>query len=443
MKIIEKKFSKAEGNEGCGKCRVYYSEKFKRKVVEKTLGKSFIRTKKDNRTQFKTSTRNNDSEILLRQKIILINKLDCCVEILDFASNPFRITMEYCEGGDLRKILDTYDVPIEDKVEMIGQILFAISKIHKFGIIHGDLKCQNIFLVNKYIPGNTNNIIIKIGDFGLSEIGGNLIFGGTKGFNAPETEYIGGSFQSDIYSIGKVMLEIMTGYPVEFITTINITNLESLKNKLPKLLNVTQFYDLVIPCLNKDPEKRPTAKLLLQIYSSLVLYSETIEKMNSIILAKYHIREKIPVDTHKHPLIVSNSEMRKSKSNWFCDICKNVDKSYTSDILSFHCHFCDYDLCYPCLEKHNYKNVNKQMLERINNMRNKKVYVKQHPHYLLIGDEYHRNYKEDDVWYCSICEVRTMGYVYSFHCKEDDFDACLNCYDNYKEERKERECCFC
>lgn len=58
--------------------------------------------------------------------------------------------------------------------------------------------------------------------------------------------------------------------------------------------------------------------------------------MNSIILAKYHIREKIPVDTHKHPLIVSNSEMRKSKSNWFCDICKNVDKSYTSDILSFH-----------------------------------------------------------------------------------------------------------
>jgi len=31
-------------------------------------------------------------------------KLDCCVEILDFVSNPFRIFMEYCEGGDLEKL---------------------------------------------------------------------------------------------------------------------------------------------------------------------------------------------------------------------------------------------------------------------------------------------------------------------------------------------------
>ena len=326
---------------GYGIVRLYYSKKYKRNVVEKTVGPNFLRVRPENQLRLTNIINDYKDNVDMLKKeslfmsLMKIGKLDCCVEILGFESNPFRIIMEYCEGGDLRKILDTYDVPIEDKVEMIGQILFAISKIHKFGIIHGDLKCQNIFLVNKYIPGNTNNIIIKIGDFGLSEIGGNLIFGGTKGFNAPETEYIGGSFQSDIYSIGKVMLEIMTGYPVEFIITINITNLESLKNKLPKLLNVTQFYDLVIPCLNKDPEKRPTAKLLLQIYSSLVLYSETIEKMNSIILAKYHIREKIPVDTHKHPLIVSNSEMRKSKSNWFCDICKNVDKSYTSDIF-FH-----------------------------------------------------------------------------------------------------------
>ena len=176
MNLIDKKFSKTERTEGCGKCRVYYSEKFKRKVVEKTLGKSFIRTKKDNRTQFKTSTTNNDSEILLRQKIILINKLDCCVEILDFASNPFRITMEYCEGGDLRKILDKYDVPDSDKMTMISQILLAVGRMHEDGIFHGDLKCANIFLCNKYVPGDYKNIKIKIGDFDFSEIEGNLDF---------------------------------------------------------------------------------------------------------------------------------------------------------------------------------------------------------------------------------------------------------------------------
>lgn len=213
---------------GFGKIRVYYSEKYKRKVIEKTVGPNFIRTKDNNRTRLTTllSNYSKNEDILKKESIFLmltkIAKLDCCVEILDFASNPFRIIMEYCEGGDLRKILDSYDVPVLDKVEMIGQILDALVRIHKFGIIHGDLKCQNIFLVNKYIPGHTDNIKIKIGDFGLSEIGGNLVFGGTSGFIAPEVPIVGGSFEADIYSVGKVMLEIMTGLPVSIIAAINI-----------------------------------------------------------------------------------------------------------------------------------------------------------------------------------------------------------------------------
>ena len=60
--------------------------------------------------------------------------------------------MEYCEGGELRKVLDEYEVSMQDKVTMISQILLAIKEIHEVGLIHGDLKCQNIFLVNKYIP---------------------------------------------------------------------------------------------------------------------------------------------------------------------------------------------------------------------------------------------------------------------------------------------------
>ena len=142
--------------------------------------------------------------------------------------------MEYCEGGDLRKVLDTYEIPIQDKITMISQILLAIKEIHEAGFIHGDLKCANIFLVNKYIPGDIKNIRIKIGDFGLSEIGGNLVYGGTPGFMAPEVPKYGGSFEADIYSIGKVMLEIMTELPVQIIAAINIDRLYTIKDKLPK-----------------------------------------------------------------------------------------------------------------------------------------------------------------------------------------------------------------
>ena len=124
-----------------------------------------------------------------------VAKLYCYVEILGFSDNPFKIIMEYCEGGDLRKVLCKYEVPIQDKEKMISQILFAIKEIHEVGLIHGDLKYENIFLVNKFIPGNTKNIRIKIGDFGLSEIGENLVYGGTPGFMAPKVPRYGDSFE--------------------------------------------------------------------------------------------------------------------------------------------------------------------------------------------------------------------------------------------------------
>ena len=112
---------------------------------------------------------------------------------------------------------------------MIKQIILTLERIHKFGVIHGDLKCENIFLANEYIPGNYKNIKIKIGDFGLSEIVGDLVYGGTPGFMAPEVPIEGGSFESDIYSIGKIMLEIMTQLPVQMIEAINGSNIYSLK----------------------------------------------------------------------------------------------------------------------------------------------------------------------------------------------------------------------
>ena len=105
-------YAKTVGSGGFGKCRVYYSEKFKRKVVEKTVGDSFLRTKETNRARLTTLIRNySHNENMLRKETIFmlftqVARLDCCVEILDFSSNPFKIIMEYCEGGDLRKVLD-------------------------------------------------------------------------------------------------------------------------------------------------------------------------------------------------------------------------------------------------------------------------------------------------------------------------------------------------
>jgi serine/threonine protein kinase len=263
------------GAGGFGKIRVYYSQQFKRKVIEKTIKPNFFRLRDENSIRLSTFLLNCNNYINIERSLkkesafmmlMKLVKLDCCVEILGFAYNPFRIIMEYCEGGDLRMVLDQYNVPVQDKIIIILQILAAIKNIHQLKVIHGDLKCKNIFLANKYVPGNYSNIKIKIGDFGLSEVGGKLIIGGTPGFAAPESFRTGGSFESDIYSVGKIMLEIMTQLPVETISAINISNINSIKNRLPKFLNVTTIYNIVIPCLYTDPKKRPTADKLYALF---------------------------------------------------------------------------------------------------------------------------------------------------------------------------------
>jgi serine/threonine protein kinase len=356
---LAKKYSKTVGSGGGGKCRVVYSEKFKRYVVEKTVDDKFLRLKKDNRTRMQTiMTKYTNNENYLRKETIFmlltkVAKLDCCVEILDFAENPFRIIMEYCEGGDVRKILDTYDVPVSDKMTIISQFLMALKRIHENGFIHGDLKCANIFLAKKYVPGDYKNIKVKIGDFGLSELGGDLVFGGTPGFMAPEVPTLGGSFDSDIYSAGKVMLEIMTQLPVQMIQVINSINIYTLKYKLPKFMDITQFYDLVIACLNFDYKKRPDANKVFTMFHALITLWLFGEDRNVLIYKKYRLGESVPVDSHEHSLILSNAEMRGYNGDgWYCNICQNKDKSFFNNMLSFQCKKCEYDLCYGCILIH-------------------------------------------------------------------------------------------
>jgi len=431
-----------------GKCRVYYSEKYRRYVVEKTVGSNFIRTKKASRTRLQTlmdgysssrSTLKKETKFMLLMKIA---ELDCCVEILDFASHPFRIIMEYCEGGDLRKILDTYEVPVVDKIHMVTHIIVALDRIHKFGVIHGDLKCENIFLAHEYKPGNYKDIKIKIGDFGLSEIGGDLVYGGTPGFMAPEVPIEGGSFESDIYSIGKVMLEIMTQMPVQMIQAINSSNIYSLKNKLPKLLDITNFYDLVIPCLNADKRKRPTAQKLRRMLSSLLKLCIIAENKNDTMLSNYKLGQIVPVDIHCHPLTLSNDDMRHYKGHsWYCSICQNKKHPFFNNILSFHCRKCGYDLCENCIFSHDYRIVNNKMEERT--PKGQKVYVSCHPHYLLLTGKEERQTDKDDGWICSICKVGACDSVYSFNCKDCGYCVCSRCFETYFQVREEEKGCSC
>lgn len=76
------------------------------------------------------------------------------------------IVTEYCEGGDLFTYVQTNGIPSEKRVaDIIHKILLAVYFIHSFGIVHRDIKLNNILLSD-----NSDQADVRLLDFGLSTI---------------------------------------------------------------------------------------------------------------------------------------------------------------------------------------------------------------------------------------------------------------------------------
>ncbi len=121
------------------------------------------------------------------------------------------IVMEYVEGNTLKEYIDANGMlSWQETVEYAIQICSALDKAHKNGVIHRDIKPQNIIL--------TNDGILKVTDFGIARASSNetLNMGestmGSVHYFSPEQARGGYTDEkSDIYSLGVVMYELITG----------------------------------------------------------------------------------------------------------------------------------------------------------------------------------------------------------------------------------------
>ncbi|MFA6584590.1 MAG: protein kinase, partial [Elusimicrobiaceae bacterium] len=121
------------------------------------------------------------------------------------------ILFEYIDGKSLEKILDDSPegLPVNDAVRILEQVCNGLSYAHKHNIIHRDLKPSNIMLVK--------DGLVKITDFGIARMAKDSIIRltgasiGTLAYMAPEQELGTFDSRSDIYSLGVVMYEMLTG----------------------------------------------------------------------------------------------------------------------------------------------------------------------------------------------------------------------------------------
>ena len=156
-----------------------------------------------------------DNTILERFKreAKILAKLDNenIIKVLDFGTfkNFFYISFEHFESVTLREIIKNNKLSDNEKLQLLIQLLKALSVAHQNQIIHRDIKPENI-LVN-------SNLELKIADFGLAlvmnetNITNSSSIVGTPSYMAPEQIHGEKTRQTDLFAVGLVAFELFTG----------------------------------------------------------------------------------------------------------------------------------------------------------------------------------------------------------------------------------------
>jgi TolB-like protein len=171
------------------------------------------------------------------------------------------ITMEYLAGEDLKNLIQrTGLLPAEKALEIAKQIGEGLSEAHRLGVIHRDLKPQNIMID---IQGNA-----KIMDFGIArqlsgpEITAAGVIVGTPLYISPEqVEGAKVDQRTDIYALGVILYEMVTGHP-PFEGDDGLSVALKHKTEIPKPPRDSnaqlpeELNRLILKCLSKEKEQR-------------------------------------------------------------------------------------------------------------------------------------------------------------------------------------------
>lgn len=175
------------------------------------------------------------------------------------------LVMEYLDGESLGTLADRRILPLASITAIAAQIASAVAALHAAGVVHCDLKPANVFVLRAPGPGGWPRI--KVLDYGVARLideppllGGAVV--GTPAFMAPEQWRGAPTARSDVYALGCVLYELVTGEPLfsGALPQLMVAHCERLpgrpSTRRPDL--DPELERLIVRALAKDPAMRPT-----------------------------------------------------------------------------------------------------------------------------------------------------------------------------------------
>lgn len=185
------------------------------------------------------------------------------VEVYDVGEDngEYYIVMEYVEGKHLKNLLKKRGkLTVPEVVDIVLQITSGLSVAHDSYIIHRDIKPQNILILD--------NGLVKITDFGIAVAMNatqltqtNSVMGSVHYLPPEQASGKGATLQSDIYSIGILMYELLTGkLPFKGDNAVEIA-LKHLKEPMPSIRDempeIPQSVEnIILKATAKNPKNR-------------------------------------------------------------------------------------------------------------------------------------------------------------------------------------------
>ncbi|MGI9294575.1 MAG: serine/threonine protein kinase [Pseudomonadales bacterium] len=238
------------------------------------------------------------------------------VQLQDFCfeNNMFYMVMEFVDGQNLTECIDEEGPmrPVERGVHLVSQIAAALHYAHSQGLIHRDIKPQNILLNSTGVPILTDFGIAKLleSNSELTRTGSSI---GTPSYMAPEqakgSQNIGPA--ADVYSLAVVLYEILTGVvPFDAATPV-ATLMKALHEPAPppKQFCPTisdELQAVILKGMAKEPEDRYVTALHFQHALDDTLRSDKHDSLPKIIS-----RHITAVDSK--PRLARNTHRRRSR----------------------------------------------------------------------------------------------------------------------------------